>query len=118
MIESIKEELAERLTELRDLGKLVEAQRLEERTRYDLEMIVELGYCNGIENYSRYLSGRLAGEPPPTLMNYLPKDALVFLDESHVTIPQLRAMYRGDRARKEPWSNTALDCHQHSTTGP
>jgi excinuclease ABC subunit B len=101
MIDSIKIELSERLTVLRDIGKLVEAQRLEERTRYDLEMIVELGYCNGIENYSRYLSGRNPGEPPPTLMNYLPKDALLVLDESHVTVPQIRAMSRGDRARKQ-----------------
>lgn len=100
MIDSIKDELKDRLEVLRSLNKLVEAQRLEERTRYDIEMILELGYCNGIENYSRYLSGRESGEPPPTLMNYLPNNALLFLDESHVTVPQLRAMYRGDRARK------------------
>lgn len=101
MIDAVKEELVERLAQLRALGKLVEAQRLEERTRYDLEMIVELGYCNGIENYSRYLSGQKAGQPPPTLMNYLPEDALLVIDESHVTLPQLRAMYRGDRSRKQ-----------------
>jgi excinuclease ABC subunit B len=101
MVDFIKTELHQRLIVLRDLGKLVEAQRLEERTRYDLEMIIELGYCNGIENYSRYLSGQQAGDPPPTMMNYLPEDALIVLDESHVTIPQLRAMYRGDRARKQ-----------------
>ncbi|MGD8673861.1 MAG: helicase-related protein, partial [Thiogranum sp.] len=90
-----------RLAQLRDLNKLVEAQRLEQRTRFDLEMMIELGYCSGIENYSRYLSGRQAGEPPPTLLDYLPEDALVVVDESHVTIPQLGGMYRGDRSRKE-----------------
>jgi excinuclease ABC subunit B len=100
-IELIKVELEERLAQLRDLNKLVEAQRLEQRTRFDLEMMLELGYCSGIENYSRYLSGRQAGEPPPTLLDYLPADALVVVDESHVTIPQLGGMYRGDRSRKE-----------------
>jgi len=98
---AIREELRERLAELKDAGKLVEAQRLEQRTLYDLEMMQEVGYCSGIENYSRYLSGRAAGEPPPTLMEYLPKDALLFIDESHVTVPQIGAMYRGDRSRKE-----------------
>src|SRR6185437_2097958 len=82
-------------------NKLVEAQRLEQRTHFDLEMMVELGYCSGIENYSRYLSGRQAGEPPPTLFDYLPKNGLLSIDESHVTVPQLGAMYKGDRARKE-----------------
>ncbi len=100
-IEQIKVELKERLAELRDAGKLLEAQRLEERTRFDIEMMLELGYCNGIENYSRYLSGRAPGEPPPTLFDYLPDDALLIIDESHVTIPQLGGMYRGDRSRKE-----------------
>ena len=100
-IDQIKAELAERLAQLRDTGKLVEAQRLEQRTLLDLEMMNELGYCNGIENYSRYLSGRKPGEPPPTLMDYLPDDALLIIDESHVTIPQIGAMYRGDRSRKE-----------------
>lgn len=100
-VEQIKVELAARLVELRGAGKLLEAQRLEQRTRFDLEMMRELGYCTGIENYSRYLSGRKAGEPPPTLFDYLPADALVVIDESHVTIPQLGAMYRGDRSRKE-----------------
>ncbi len=100
-IDRIKAELGERLAELRDLNKLVEAQRLEQRTLFDLEMILEVGYCSGIENYSRYLSGRQAGEPPPTLFDYLPDDALVVIDESHVTIPQLGAMFRGDRSRKE-----------------
>ena len=100
-IDEIKIELKERLAILRDLNKLVEAQRLEQRTQFDIEMILELGYCSGIENYSRYLSGRNAGEAPPTLFDYLPDDALLVIDESHVTIPQLGAMYKGDRSRKE-----------------
>ncbi len=100
-VEQIKLELAERLAELRAQNKLVEAQRLEERTRLDIEMMLELGYCTGIENYSRYLSGRDAGQPPPTLMDYLPKNALLFIDESHVTVPQIGGMYKGDRSRKE-----------------
>ncbi len=100
-IEQIKVELKERLEQLRDLNKLVEAQRLEQRVKYDIEMMLELGYCSGIENYSRYLSGRGAGESPPTLMDYLPEEALLVVDESHVTIPQIGGMYRGDRSRKE-----------------
>ena len=100
-IELIKAELRERVAALVEQKKLVEAQRLEQRTRFDLEMMNELGYCSGIENYSRYLSGRQAGEPPPTLHDYLPPDALLMIDESHVTIPQLNGMYRGDRSRKE-----------------
>jgi len=100
-IDQIKIELKQRLEELRSLNKLVEAQRLEQRTMYDLELMNELGYCPGIENYSRYLSGRAPGEPPPTLFDYLPKEALLIIDESHVTVPQIRGMYRGDRARKE-----------------
>jgi len=100
-VDDIKEELRERLENLRDAGKLVEAQRLQERTQFDLEMINELGYCSGIENYSRYLSGRAPGEPPPCLFDYLPEDSLLFIDESHVTVPQLNAMYKGDRSRKE-----------------
>ena len=100
-VESIKVELKERLQQLESLNKLVEAQRLEQRTRFDIEMINEIGYCSGIENYSRYLSGRAAGQPPPTLLDYLPEDALMIIDESHVTVPQLGAMYRGDRSRKE-----------------
>jgi len=100
-IEHIKVELRERLEQLHQMNKLVEAQRLEQRTRFDLEMMSELGYCTGIENYSRYLSGRQAGEPPPTLFDYLPGNALLVIDESHVTIPQLGGMYRGDRSRKE-----------------
>ena len=99
--EKIKVELKERLEQLRENNKLVEAQRLEQRTKFDVEMILELGYCNGIENYSRYLSGRPEGEAPPTLFDYLPDNALLFVDESHVTIPQLGAMYKGDRSRKE-----------------
>lgn len=100
-VEHIKVELDERLQQLRDNNRLVEAQRLEERTRYDIEMMLELGYCNGIENYSRYLSGRRPGEAPPTLFDYLPPNALLVVDESHVTIPQIGAMFKGDRSRKE-----------------
>lgn len=100
-VHSIKEELRVRLEELRSAGLLVEAQRLEERTRLDLEMLQELGYCPGIENYSRHLTGRRPGEPPPTLLEYFPDDFLLFIDESHITIPQLRGMFRGDRSRKE-----------------
>ncbi len=100
-IGQIREELGERLNELRAMDKLVEAQRLEQRTRFDLEMMQELGYCNGVENYSRYLSNRNAGDPPPCLFDYLPDNALMVVDESHVLIPQLGAMYKGDRSRKE-----------------
>ena len=101
VIDQVQEELAERLEVLKNANKLVEAQRLEQRTRFDMEMIRELGYCSGIENYSRYLSGRAAGEPPPTLFDYLPKNALLVIDESHVTVPQIGGMYKGDRSRKE-----------------
>ena len=101
VIDEIKVELQDRLKVLTKANKLVEAQRLEQRTQFDLEMIQELGYCSGIENYSRYLSGRQEGEAPPTLFDYLPKDALLILDESHVTVPQIGAMYKGDRSRKE-----------------
>ena len=101
VMDEIRTELRERLDLLRQQSKLVEAQRLEQRTLFDLEMIQEVGYCSGIENYSRYLSGRRPGEPPPTLFDYLPADALVIVDESHVTVPQLGAMYKGDRSRKE-----------------
>ena len=100
-VDIIREDLAARLAELRAANRLVEAQRLEQRTRFDLEMIMEVGYCTGIENYSRYLSGREPGEPPPTLLDYFPANALLFVDESHATIPQLGGMYRGDRSRKE-----------------
>jgi excinuclease ABC subunit B len=99
--DEIRDELHDRLLQLKEAGKLVEAQRLEQRTRFDLEMIREMGYCNGIENYSRFLSGRGPGEPPPCLFDYLPGNALLVVDESHQTIPQLGAMYRGDRSRKE-----------------
>jgi len=104
-IDKIEVELKATLKYLRDEDKLVEAQRLEQRTKYDLEMMRELGYCTGIENYSRYLSGRKEGEPPPTLYDYIPKDALLFIDESHVTVPQIGGMYRGDRSRKETLVN-------------
>lgn len=100
-IDHIEVELKDRLQQLRDADKLVEAQRLEQRTRYDMEMMRELGYCTGIENYSRYLSGRNPGEPPPTLFDYLPPNALLVVDESHVSVPQIGGMYKGDRSRKE-----------------
>jgi excinuclease ABC subunit B len=104
-ISAISQELKERLAELRTQNKLLEAQRLEQRTKFDIEMMEEMGYCQGIENYSRHLTGRRPGEPPPTLMEYLPENALVIIDESHATIPQLIGMYRGDRARKETLVN-------------
>jgi excinuclease ABC subunit B len=100
-IDAIKAELAERLADLESRQKLLEAQRLHQRTQFDLEMIQEIGYCQGIENYSRHLTGRKPGEPPPTLLDYLPSDALMILDESHVTVPQIKGMFRGDRSRKE-----------------
>lgn len=100
-IRNIKTELAEQIKSFREQGKLLECQRIEERTRFDLEMMAELGYCHGIENYSRHLTGRAPGDPPPTLMDYFPKDFLVIIDESHITIPQLNGMYRGDRSRKQ-----------------
>ncbi len=100
-IEAIKAELRERLAQLEGAGKLLEAQRIKQRTQFDIEMMIELGYCQGIENYSRHLTGRQPGEPPPTLFDYLPRDAILIADESHVTIPQIGGMYRGDRSRKE-----------------
>jgi excinuclease ABC subunit B len=100
-IDGIKIELAERLTDLETAGRKAEAERLHQRTMFDLEMIKEIGYCHGIENYSRHLSGRLAGEPPPTLLDYLPSDTLIIVDESHQTVPQVRGMYAGDRSRKD-----------------
>src|SRR5690606_188762 len=100
-IETIKEELRERLAFFNGQGKFVEAQRLEQRTRFDIEMLQELGFCKGIENYTRHMSGSPPGAPPPTLVDYLPDDALMIIDESHVTIGQLGGMYRGDRSRKE-----------------
>ncbi|MHB8769390.1 MAG: excinuclease ABC subunit UvrB [Syntrophales bacterium] len=104
-IVDIRTELGERLRELHAENKLLEAQRLEQRTNFDIEMMEEMGYCSGIENYSRHLTGRKPGEPPPTLMEYFPKDAVVFIDESHATLPQLIGMYRGDRSRKETLVN-------------
>lgn len=100
-VDLILEEMRERVEYFRSQNRLIEAQRIEERTRFDVEMLKELGYCNGIENYSRYLTGRRAGEPPPTLLEYFPKNSLFFIDESHVSIPQLRGMFRGDRSRKQ-----------------
>jgi excinuclease ABC subunit B len=104
-IENIKKELKDRVNYLRSEDKLIEAQRIEERTLFDLEMMMEMGYCHGIENYSRHLTGRSPGEPPPTLLDYFPRDYLVMVDESHITIPQLNAMYNGDRSRKETLVN-------------
>ncbi|MDA8126377.1 MAG: excinuclease ABC subunit UvrB [Deltaproteobacteria bacterium] len=104
-VAAIREELGERLRALQAENKLLEAQRLEQRTHFDIEMMEEMGYCSGIENYSRHLTGRKPGEPPPTLMEYFPKDALIFIDESHATLPQLSAMYKGDRSRKETLVN-------------
>ncbi len=103
--DEILTEMKERVEYFREQNKYIEAQRIEERTRFDVEMLKEMGYCNGIENYSRYLTGRRPGEPPPTLLEYFPKDSLFFIDESHVSVPQLGAMYRGDRARKETLVN-------------
>ena len=100
-IEAIKDELRDRIAYFNAEGRLVESQRIEQRTRFDLEMLDQLGFCKGIENYSRHLSGRQAGDPPPTLLDYLPADALMFIDESHVAVPQVGAMYKGDRSRKE-----------------
>src|SRR4030095_8555864 len=100
-VESIKAELVERRTQLESLGKVLEAQRLNQRTMFDLAMMKEIGYCHGIENYSRHLSGRAPGEPPPSLLDYLPADAIIIVDESHQTVPQIRGMYHGDRSRKE-----------------
>jgi excinuclease ABC subunit B len=100
-VRQILEELEGRIEYFRSRGKFLEAQRIEERTRFDVEMMIEMGYCHGIENYSRHLTGRVAGEPPPTLLDYFPKDFLVVIDESHITVPQLVGMYRGDRSRKE-----------------
>jgi excinuclease ABC subunit B len=104
-IDTILEELKERIAFFRSENKWIEAQRIEERTHFDVEMMMELGYCNGIENYSRHLTGRSAGEPPPTLLDYFPEDVLVFFDESHIGLPQMRGMYHGDRSRKETLAN-------------
>ena len=104
-IKGIREELKKRIEEFRDNNKLIEAQRIDERTLFDLEMMIEMGYCHGIENYSRHLTGRSPGEAPPTLLDYFPKDFLLFIDESHITVPQIGGMYRGDRSRKETLVN-------------
>lgn len=104
-ITTIEAELEQRLAELRGQEKLLEAQRLEQRTRYDIEMMREMGFCSGIENYSRHLTGRQPGQPPYTLLDYFPDDFLMMMDESHVSIPQVRAMYAGDRSRKESLVN-------------
>jgi hypothetical protein len=116
-IEAIKAELTLQKEHFVSSAKLIEAQRIEQRTRFDLEMMTEIGFCKGIENYSRHLSGRSAGEPPPTLLDYMPPRSLVFIDESHVTIPQVGGMYKGDRARKEISSTTGSGCRRRSTTG-
>lgn len=100
-VDQILEEMKERVDFFRSVGKFIEAQRIEERTRFDVEMLKEMGYCNGIENYSRYLTGRKEGQPPPTLLEYFPKDSLFLIDESHVSVPQIRGMFRGDRSRKQ-----------------
>jgi excinuclease ABC subunit B len=107
-IDGIRAELDPRLAELNDAGKLLEAQRLRQRTNFDLEMLTELGFCQGIENYSRHLTGRAPGEPPPTLLDYFPHDFLCIIDESHVTVPQVGGMFHGDRSA----------CRRRSTTGP
>ena len=113
----IKQELKTRIADFTAAQKLLEAQRIEQRTQFDIEMIEATGACAGIENYSRYLSGRGPGEPPPTLFEYLPDNALLIIDESHVTVPQLGAMYKGDFARNPPCRNMASDCHHVLTTG-
>jgi excinuclease ABC subunit B len=114
---TIKDELKVRLDEFYRDNRLVEAQRLEQRTMFDLEMILELGYCNGIENYSRHLTGKPPGAPPPNLLDYFPDDYLLFIDESHIGIGQLNGMYNGDRSRRKPWSTSASACPRPSTTG-
>jgi excinuclease ABC subunit B len=114
-IRTIKEELDWWEPQLIDQGKLLEAQRLHQRTLYDIEMLKELGYCHGIENYSRHLTGRLPGEPPPTLLDYLPRDALVMVDESHQTVPQVRGMYHGDQSRKKTLVEYGSACRRQWT---
>ena len=109
-VQGIRAELKARLSDLLADGKLVEEQRLRERTLFDLEMMESTGSCKGIENYSRWLTGRQPGEPPPTLFEYLPEDALLIVDESHAALPQIGGMYRGDFQRKAHWLNTAFDC--------
>ena len=113
-VDSIREELLWWEAELEKQGRVVEAQRIHQRTMFDLEMIKSMGYCHGIENYSRHFTGRLPGEPPPTLLDYFPRDYLMFIDESHQTVPQLHGMYHGDRSRKETWSSTDSACRPRS----
>ncbi len=117
-IDNIVDELKGRVEYFQNENKLIEAQRIEERTHFDLEMMQELGYCHGIENYSRHLTGRKPGEPPPTLLSYFPKDYLMIIDECHIAIPQLRGMYRGDRSRKETLVELDFGCPQHWITVP
>ena len=128
-IQEIYKELEERVAFFEREGKLIEAQRIKQRTMYDIEMMQELGYCSGIENYSRVIEGRPVGSPPHTLLDYFPKDFVLFIDESHVTLPQVRAMYNGDRARKTTlvdygfrlpcaWWTTASACPAPLTTAP
>lgn len=116
-MEEIKLELAERRKVLLANNKLLEEQRLTQRTQFDLEMMNELGYCSGIENYSRFLSGRGPGEPPPTLFDYLPADGLLVIDESHVTVPQIGGMYRATGRAKRRWWNTVSACRRRWITG-
>jgi excinuclease ABC subunit B len=115
-VRNIRTELRERLEYFRSENRLLEAQRLEQRTMYDLELLAEMGFCPGIENYSRHLTGRAPGQPPPTLLDYFPRDFLMFVDESHVTVPQLGGMYRGDPRASRPWSSSASACPRRSTT--
>ena len=117
-LKEIEKDMEARVAELKAADRLVEAQRLEQRTRYDMEMMQEIGYCQGIENYSRYFDGRAPGQPPFTLLDYFPKDFLLMIDESHVTIPQIRAMYRGDLARKTELVNMGSGSPAPLTTGP
>jgi excinuclease UvrABC helicase subunit UvrB len=114
-IENIQKELEERLAELKKQDKLLEAARLEQRTNYDLEMLQEAGYCSGVENYSRHLAQRPAGSPPYTLLDYFPEDFLLVIDESHMTVPQIRGMYNGDRSRKQTLVDTAFACLARTT---
>ena len=109
----LKVELKDRRAQLLSANKLIEEQRIAQRTQYDIEMMTELGYCSGIENYSRYLSGRTPGDPPPTLLDYLPDDALMIIDESHVTVSQIGAMYKGDVAVRKILLSMAFACHRH-----
>ncbi len=116
-VDDIRNELQVRLSELKKSNHLVEAQRLEQKTMYDLEIIEELGYCSGIENYSRHLDGRSVGEAPATLLDYFPDDFILFVDESHIALPQVGGMYKGDRSRRLRWWILVSGCHQLWITG-